>query len=597
MRAPAYDGAYVDALVPATLDLAERARLAVNALTEPLDPDVDYELYWAVDLLARTPVMYHQPADIVQDKFFGALPMMRTASGSTQNLDVEHFLMQVYLRKQGPDGLVYIPIPGRPWGMPVDPQPWDAIDRIPDGDFWSPLHMTGRVLGAFTIYALKDPAGPWAAAAEALVDGFRTVTIDEGQHGYFFAMSTEPGRQVNAPSQPPRGQRAATQGWAAQELAQCGRLLGVDRAAELARRLSRYTMFEAGYFGSDGAFTYEWPETSDRSIHFHSHTLQIVAALMVVRATGDEELLERALIAYEWAKEQGETTVGFFPEWLSYRVDNFGVGPNSSEICEVADMVTAAVLLCRLGVDRWDDVDRWVRNMLAEGQLTDVEWLFDGHLVGLDRGARDGDQAATTDRVPERVIGSFAGWPNVNDFVMDEKTSIMHCCTGNGTRAVYAAWESVLERADGRLRVNLLLNRSSEWADIDSYLPYQGRVDIMMKQRLAVDVRVPEWIDPADAVVSVGGSDRRASVRGRYLDVGEVAAGEQIVVQFPVRRATARIVVEKHPYTIVRRGNEVVHIDPPGSNRPLFQRDHYRRGETLWRRTTRFVADRRLNWF
>jgi hypothetical protein len=422
---PTYDGVTWDALVPATLDLADRARLAVNALTEPLDPEVDYELYWAVDLLARTPVMYHQPADIVQDKFFGALPMMRTASGSTQNLDVEHFLMQVYLRKQGPDGLVYIPIPGRPWGMPADPQPWDAIDRVPEGDFWSPLHMTGRVLGAYTIYALKDPTGPWAAAAAALVDGFRTVTIDSGRSGYFFAMSTEPGRDVIAPEQPPRGQRAATQGWAVQELAQCGRLLRIDRATELAHRLSRYTMLEAGYFGPDGAFTYEWPGTADRSIHFHSHTLQIVAALMVVRSIGDEELLERAVTAYDWAKEQGEPTVGFFPEWLSYRVDNFGVGPNSSEICEVADMVTAAVLLCRLGIDRWDDVDRWVRNMLAEGQLTDVEWLYDGHLVGLDRGRRDGDPAASTDRVPERVIGSFAGWPNVNDFVMDEKR---HAC-------------------------------------------------------------------------------------------------------------------------------------------------------------------------
>jgi len=59
VAAPEYPGEYYDALVPATLDLAERARLCVNALTETTDPDYDDELYWIVDLLAREPAMYH----------------------------------------------------------------------------------------------------------------------------------------------------------------------------------------------------------------------------------------------------------------------------------------------------------------------------------------------------------------------------------------------------------------------------------------------------------------------------------------------------------------------------------------------------------
>ena len=40
---PAYPGDYYDTQVPATLDLAERARLCVNALTETTDPDYDDE--------------------------------------------------------------------------------------------------------------------------------------------------------------------------------------------------------------------------------------------------------------------------------------------------------------------------------------------------------------------------------------------------------------------------------------------------------------------------------------------------------------------------------------------------------------------------
>ena len=38
----ALQGEYYDAVVPATLDLAERARLAVNAITGSVDPNNNY---------------------------------------------------------------------------------------------------------------------------------------------------------------------------------------------------------------------------------------------------------------------------------------------------------------------------------------------------------------------------------------------------------------------------------------------------------------------------------------------------------------------------------------------------------------------------
>ena len=49
---------------------------------------------------------------------------------------------------------------------------------------------------------------------------------------------------------------------------------------------------------------------------------------------------------------------------------------NSVEICEVADMVFLALYLTRAGIgDYWDDVDRWVRNVYAEGQMLDADFL------------------------------------------------------------------------------------------------------------------------------------------------------------------------------------------------------------------------------
>ncbi len=163
--------------MPATLDLAERARLCVNALTECTDPDYDDELYWIVDLLAREPAMYHTVDDHVQAKFFSALPLNRTQCGSEQNLDIEHRRMQTVLKMQGPDGLLSIPIQGRPWALPATANPW-AIDPLPTGDHWCSVVMNGRWLGGFCTYALKDPDGPWAEAARRL---YRAAACTHGQ--------------------------------------------------------------------------------------------------------------------------------------------------------------------------------------------------------------------------------------------------------------------------------------------------------------------------------------------------------------------------------------------------------------------------------
>lgn len=600
---PEYAGDYYDALVPATLDLAERAALCVNALTETLDPDFDYELYWIVDLLAKQPAMYHTVDDHVQAKFVQALPLDRTASGSRQNLDVEHRLLRICLTMQGPDGLLYIPIRERPWALPAEPNPWAGLDYLPAADHWCSVAQNGRMLGAFCIYALKDRDGPWRDAANRLAGGLMNLCTVEGDIAYLSANCTEPGKPVPRPAARPVGLRAALAAWVAQGLAQCCRALDNEDAGAMAEKLMRYIMRDAGYFGLRGEFREEFPEHGDHMIHFHAHTCQIMAALEVVQATGNQELLAPALQAYHYAVSQGEPLVGFFPEWLAYKGVGHGEGPFSSETCEVADMIASAVKLSLLGVDKWDDVDRWVRNQFAESQLTDVSWLTDGHLESVDRakcplpGAGcQGPEYGTTERVAQRVIGSFAGWPSANDFVQGQGWSIMHCCTGNAARAVYYVWERILTRQDGTLRVNLLLNRASKWADISSHLPYAGRVEVRVKEPLDLEIRLPEWVQPEKARCAVDGMVRELSVDGRYVRVGQLKPGDQVELTFPIVERTDTVIIEKHKYRLIRRGNEVVHIEPPGRNRPLYQRGHYRSETALWKQIARFVPREEIGW-
>lgn len=54
--------------------------------------------------------------------------------------------------------------------------------------------------------------------------------------------------------------------------------------------------------------------------------------------------------------------------------------------------------------------------------------------------------------------------------------------------------------------------------------------------------------------------------------------------------------MEKHRYVLTRRGSDVVDIDPPGRYCPLYQRRHYRDGETRLRPVTSFVSSENVDW-
>ena len=41
---------------------------------------------------------------------------------------------------------------------------------------------------------------------------------------------------------------------------------------------------------------------------------------------------------------------------------------------------------------------------------------------------------------------------------------------------LFYAWDGIVRHQDGTAQINLLLNRASPWLDIDSHLPYEGKV-------------------------------------------------------------------------------------------------------------------------
>jgi hypothetical protein len=619
LRDPEYPGRYYEAVVPATLDLAERARLATHALTAMTNPKIDHEIFFTVSHMTRPPAMDHNASDLhCHGKFMEVLPLMRVMSGSLENMHVEKKWMEVILKMQGPDGLIYTPTTGRDWILPPNQ---DVASGSPGSDTFTENHFcllgfsTARSMAVLSLYAQKDPQGPWADAARRLASAYQDLVITKGDRSHLFSTWMYPGREVFNPVNHPfdeYGYLAGTQAWIAQYLAVYDRALDDPAASKLAERIMNYNMFEMEYNEPNGRFK---PSKGvgagplakkNQYAHFHTHAMNILACIYIYMQTGNEKLLDRAVKAYEWGITQGNTRVGFFP-MCTY--DEY-IGAQTAETCQVADMLIAGVTLAKLGYDKWDDVDRWVRNQFSESQLTRVNWLTDGHLDYSRSPVGDGyfdSPRRTTEQVAGRTLGAFAGWPTPNDWVGAEDWeggdkqnkiyTIMNCCTGSGCRGLYSVWRDMISFKEDTLRVHLLLNRASKWADIDSYIPYTGRVDVNVKQNLDLQLRIPEWVKPAEVECTVDGNARDLAFDGRYARVGKVGGGEKVVMMFPISERTEKHTIEGFDYNFVLRGNDVVLVDPPGKYAPMYQRGHYRAGKPLYRKVTRFVSEEDYPWW
>jgi hypothetical protein len=94
----------------------------------------------------------------------------------------------------------------------------------------------------------------------------------------------------------------------------------------------------------------------------------------------------------------------------------------------------------------------------------------------------------------------------------------------------------------------------------------------------------------------VNGADRSLSWDGRYAIIGKVAPNDVAALTFPIFERTDKVQIQGKDYTIIRKGNDVVHIDPPGKYCPLYQRDKYRENKARTKTIDRFVSHQQLDW-
>jgi len=575
--------------VPDTLDLAERAALAVHALTATTDPDFNADIYFWVFFGARPPIMVHDFSDWCEFKYYAPSVLLRLACGSQEGMDVEWHRMANLLQMQGADGLFYIPIKGRPW-MRQDPGGAGVMYRMAASDQWMAMWAHGRILEALASYYKLTGDERWKQMGERAVLGLQRLVVDRGDYAYFDKIIYAPGETaLNGPIPPPSVGHG--QFWLSHGLSTFHRMTGFQPARDLARKLAKFFQLgHSGFVGPQGEFRNSHANTKGGDwkgeTHFHTNTGIRMAMLDAGLQSGDRPLIEMARRGYEFGRAHGDALSGFFPEMLNVAPGAYG---NTCELCCTADMLYLALRQSVSGeADRWDDVDRWVRNLFTEAQLVRTDWVkpFSDRSNPLQR------PYGTTQDVAERVRGAWGGWVTPNDWQGRPDNSTMGCCVGNAAMQLFRVWRDTLQfdRTRNRLKVNLLLNRASPWADVYSHIPYRGLVEVRLKRDCAAAIRIPEWAKPQDCRVQCGGKEATPTCEGRYAVVPG-RQGETISLECPIGERTEKVRTAGTDYQFVIRGSDIVDISPKGKRCPLFERSHYRQTGTRWRTVERFVSE------
>jgi len=598
--------------VPDTLDLAERARLSVHGLTGMIDAEHNYEPYHCANMTVKPAYMNHTTGGCCTPKVMEALLLTRIMSGSEEGISEEAGMWEWMLGGIEDDGLWWLRTEGRPW---YD-YGFDKSDCL-----W--ITMNARfVIVLLEKYKLSG-GDNLLDTAKSMADGLINIALPKKDGGYYYPDDIyyrggwkldENGSGLS----PFAGQRVMASGNAIRACSllyeECGEERFIKFAADIlgnvvspeiwqsppALRPTMIAGFEHGHWTG----------------HYHTNTHIMLGIAEYARITNNAYLKRFTREFYEYARCYGIAKIGFFPA-IADSVGTIVVTDTNDngelwklcESCCTADMICLARILSDAGVgDYWDDIDQMTVNHLAEEQMLDKDLLYAISDAGPDYKI---DKTCMTDeKVIEKLIGTFAVGSDP-DVIYPVWTI---CCVGNCNTALYRAWEGIT-RFDGKNKtatVNLLLNRASPWVDIDSCLPYEGKVIIKNKTAEKICVRIPNWVNKKDIRCSI----ENFTWLNNYMILDNIKPGENIIIEFPVITAVESYTVPayKTKYNITFKGNTAVDISPRSEKAsvtdfhqddglmtrfdkfyPIYMRDNYKNQNSApIVERIRFVSDKQI---
>lgn len=585
-------GKWYEATVPDTLDLAHRAELAVNVLTSNVKPELHYALMQTFRFDSQPPL--EQSPNWMVMKFVRVLPMMRAMCGSELKLEIEWETMRAILRQIRADGQIYYP-------LSADGPPAETSYPI----------MNGIAALALLAWQARDDNSAWDDWFQLVVEGLKDAIIHIDDYGYIppeCSLSADgqwhwtlrggepdtwpPGYLPYTPPDEPVSDQQGFEGLVKWEqssviktLVRAYELFGDEEALEQAWKLVRFCL-KPGLWEDTLDDGYPGYEHGIWAGHLHGNMGSLQALISLAVASNDNRLKQIVREGYEHARRYGLIRLGWMPSWIA--PERFGrpaSAATENEGCGIADTLMLAVQLADAGLgDYWDDVEYIVRNHLIELQMVDLDAM---------------QQASSGGTAYDPILKQFIGGFTQAVLTANLNSAIYGCCTANGSRALYHAWEGITRFDRGIVTINLFLNRASAWMDVDSYLPYEGKVVLHNKRAHTALVRIPSWVEGAGLTCAINNVPATPGRSGHYLVLEGLECGDTIQIEFAVPETTDRYSIRDTTYAVTFRGSTVVDIQPRETDQdvnrdkyPFFVRDHLRATEAPMRKVRRFVPEK-----
>ena len=628
-----------EALVPDTLDLGERAKLAINALVGFNRGLPYHQPNHCANFYRNPPVMsidqeggtYCNPhntyivahGEEMWGKYLEALVEMRVASGSDQEIDMDEKTFAGMMSCMEEDNLLWT------YAQKIIIESETLGEKV---DFVS-LGNGGCALVALAAkYELtKDPVVK--KQIEQLTKGYIDLAYYKEDYAYY------PDGHLGGGVSMPRGGYTHdkepagysmhddmvyfdtgpavehTFGSIVRGLCRSYRITGDEKTLDLAGRLVRFMMKERFWKPQCDP---DCVVSADHA-HFEGHIHAVLRGLLGLIDYGviaeDEQVKAFVRDGYEYIRTFGIARIGLF-----------------GETCSSGDITCLAVKLSDAGVgDYWEDADQYVRNHLTEVQILDEKIMRDICAQTPETPVKDWDDA---ENFFARNLGSLC-----DDAVHPTSATmgLIFCCAINGYIGFYYAWDGIVRCDDGAAQINLLLNRASEWLDIDSYEPYEGRAVIRNKTAKQISVRIPRFADFNKVNATINGQKVEKCFVGRYLLLKDTAPGDVIEITYPLPESTASYThgwpgihlpgwtessrpnvrdeessefqlgptstylkgSERVRYTCRFKGNTLIDISPREDHKlgyPLYKREHFKQNTAPMKTVTRTIPEKVIDW-
>jgi hypothetical protein len=550
LHAPAGAAAQTTATLDAGVAVAppsafERAaRLARDGLLARLDPAAAYRPRFQLDLTGEDARLVHDDywdgVDLAGRTIDALIRLRRIIGGDAS--EAELGLRASFLARQGDLGLFY-----------------GAGDT---GDVADSFCQSRALLGLTAWLAATGDAAI-EERLRRLVAGLAQIAVSNEDYSYFPGRGYRDGWLDYGLTKDEAFDHLDNYGYASQSalpLMEYYTLASYRPARDLAGRLLRHFVYYAGLVNDEGQFAGE--------THASGYLAMGIAAVRYGAATGDEAYLGWADRLYRWVRANS-SEFGWVPGPLGLGADYFArwyQAPlrRTCETCSLADMLNLAILLATQGhAEYWDDVDRYARNQLLQNQFGSAEAVL---------------SAAARGRVPPDVQRALAGaWES---FALpyrllarpDDRRFVEGCCSGSGGRALGLVWEHGLEQRGPVLHVHLGVSRDGPLAQVTSYEPAAGRLDVVPRAATALRLRVPTWAAPDSVSLWVDDTRRDARRDGGYVAVDPVPAGSRVSLRYDLIERVEAFTVNDETTLAHWRGGTVLAVDPDRGPAPIYQR-------------------------